>query len=121
VRYGLDAEQVSLPVGPDRRWRWIVLKFAQPLGTPMLMGRVLCFLSSLLTTAFRSRLSLQLEIAALRHQLSVYRLNGQRPRIGLADRMLWSVIARLWSQWRRALLFVQPRTAILWQQRRFRD
>ncbi len=87
----------------------------------MFMARVLCFLSSLLTTTFRSRLSLQLEIAALRHQLSAYRLKGQRPRIGPADRLLWSAIARLWSQWRRALFFVQPRTVTRWQQKRFRD
>ncbi len=85
------------------------------------MAHVLCFLSSLLTSTFRSRLSLQLEIAALRHQLSAYRLKGQRPRIGPADRLLWSAIAKLWSPWRRALFFVQPRTVILWQQKRFRD
>ncbi len=59
----------------------------------MFMARVLCFLSSLLTATFRLRLSLQLEIAALRHQLSTYRLKGQKPRIGVADRLLWSVIA----------------------------
>ncbi len=87
----------------------------------MSMARVLCFLFSLLTSTFRSRLSLQLEIAALRHQLSAYRLKGQRPRIGPADRLLWSAIAQLWSQWDRALVFVQPRTVILWQQKRFRD
>jgi hypothetical protein len=45
------------------------------------MARVLCFLFSLLTSTLRSRLSLQLEIAALRHQLSTYRLQGQQPRI----------------------------------------
>ncbi len=87
----------------------------------MFMARILCFLSSLLTSTFRSRLSLQLEIAALRHQLSTFRLHGQRPRIEPADRLLWSVIARLWSQYRRALFFVQPRTITLWQQKRFRD
>ncbi len=87
----------------------------------MFMARILCFLSSLLTSTFRSRLSLQLEIAALLHQLSTFRLHGQRPRIEPADRLLWSVIAQLWSQYRRALFFVQPRTITLWQQKRFRD
>ena len=38
----------------------------------MFMVRILCFLFSLLTSTFRSRLSLHLEIAALRHQLSSY-------------------------------------------------
>ncbi len=87
----------------------------------MFMARVLCFLSSLLATTFRSRLSLQLEVAALRHQLSAYRLKAQRPRIGPADRLLWSATAQPWPQWRRALFFVQPRTVIIWQQKRFRD
>ena len=108
-------------MGPDKRRQLILLTFMQPLGTLIFMARVLCFLSSLLTATFRSRLSLQLEIAALRHQLATYRLKGQRPRIGPADRLLWSVIAKLWSPWRRALFFVQPRTVTLWQQKRFRD
>ncbi len=85
------------------------------------MARVLCFLFSLFTSTFRSRVSLQLEIAALCHQLSTYRLKGHKARIGPTDRLLWSVIAQLWSQWDRALFFVQPRTVILWQQKRFRD
>ena len=87
----------------------------------MFMARVLCFLFPLLTSTLRSRLSLQLEIAALRHQLSAYRLKGQRPRIAPPDRLLWSLLAKLWSQWRGALFFVQPRTATLWQKRRFRE
>ncbi len=85
------------------------------------MARVLCFVFSLLTSTLRSRLSLQLEIAALRHQLSAYRLKGQRPRIAPPDRLLWSVLAKLWSQWRTVLFFVQLRTVTLWQQKRFRD
>ncbi len=85
------------------------------------MARVLCFLFSLLTSTLRSRLSLQLEIAALRHQLSAYQLKGERPRIAPPDRLLWSLIANLWPQWRRVLFFVQPRTVTLWQQKRFRD
>ncbi len=85
------------------------------------MARVLCFLFSLLTSTLRSRLSLQLEIAALRHQRSAYRSKGQRPRLAPPDRLLWSVLAKLWSPWRRALFFVQPRTVTLWQRKRFRD
>ncbi len=85
-------------MGPDKPCQLILLKDSQPLGTLMLMARIFWFLFSLLTSTFRSRLSLQLEIAALRHQLSAYRLNGQRPRIAPPDRLLWSVIAKLWSQ-----------------------
>ncbi len=77
------------------------------------MVHLLRFLVSLFTSSLRSRLSLQLEVAALRHQLSVYQFEQRRPRIAPADRLLWSILARLWSDWRRALFFVQPRTVTL--------
>jgi hypothetical protein len=72
-------------------------------------------------SALHSRLSLQLEIAALRHQLSVYQRAQSRPAITSSDRLLWSLLAHLWSNWRGALFFVRPRTVILWQRKRFRD
>lgn len=78
---------------------------------------VVCFLMG----ALRSRLSLQSENAALRHQLSLYRREQRRPVIAPGDRLLWSLLARLWRGWRGALFFVQPRTVILWQRKRFRD
>ncbi len=85
------------------------------------MSHILYFLLSFLASTFRSRLSLQLEIAGLRHQLSAYRLTGQRPRIAPTDRLIWSILAKFWSQWRKSLFFVQPLTVALWQQKRFRD
>ena len=84
------------------------------------MTRILRFLFSLLTSTLRSRLSLQLEVAALRHQLAAYQSRRQLPRIRPPDRLLWSVLARFWSGWRGALFFVQPRTVTLWQRKRFR-
>lgn len=85
------------------------------------MIRLLGFLLSLLTTTLRTRASLQAEIVALRHQLSVYQRSERRPRIAPADRLLWSVISRLWSGWRTALYFVRPRTVADWQKKRLRD
>jgi transposase InsO family protein len=85
------------------------------------MTRLLGFLLSLLTSTFRTRASLQAEIAALRHQLAVYQRRGERPIIAPADRLLWAVISRLWSGWRAALYFVQPRTVADWQKKRFRE
>ena len=61
------------------------------------MIRLIQFILILVTTSARSRLSLQAENTALRHQLSVYRHSGQRPRIRPEDRLLWSVMSRLWS------------------------
>jgi hypothetical protein len=51
---------------------------------------------------FRSRLSLQLETGALRHQLAVYQSPIRRPRIRPTDRILWSWLSRHWSAWRAA-------------------
>ena len=39
----------------------------------------------------------------------------------VADRLLWAWLSRAWTGWRSALVFVQPRTVIAWQRRRFRD
>ena len=68
----------------------------------------------------RSRLSLQMEIVALRHQLAVYQRSIRRPRVRPSDRMLWAWLARHWGHWRAALVFVQPATVLAWQRRRFR-
>ncbi len=78
----------------------------------------------LLTTvasAFRTRASLQLENLALRHQLAVYQRSDVKPRTQPGDRVFWSWLSRVWSGWRGALVFVQPRTIVAWQRRRFRD
>lgn len=85
------------------------------------MTRIFRFLSSLLLSTLRSRLSLQLEVAALRHQLSTYQSKRQRPHIEPPDRLLWSVLAKFWSGWQKALFFAQPRTVVFWQKKRFRD
>ena len=85
------------------------------------MNHISFFAIDFLMGAFRSRVSLQLEIAALHHQLSLYQRAQRRPAIASSDRLLWSVLARLWRGWRGALFIVQPRTVILWQRKRFRD
>ena len=70
---------------------------------------------------FRSRLGLQLELVALRHQLAVYQRTFRRPRVRASDRIFWGWLARHWSWWREVLIFLQPATVIAWQRRRFRD
>jgi hypothetical protein len=70
---------------------------------------------------FRSRMALQIEVLALRHQLTVYQRAGRRPQLGAADRLLWAWLSRRWAGWRAALVMVQPRTVIAWQRQRFRD
>ncbi len=69
----------------------------------------------------RSRVSLQLEILALRHQLTVYQRSIRRPRVRPSDRILWSWLARHWTRWREVVVVVQPATVLAWQRKRFRD
>jgi transposase InsO family protein len=90
-------------------------------GEAQAMGAVLSALLAGFATLFRSRLALQLEILALRHQLTIYERTVKRPRIRPADRMFWSWLSRRWAKWREALVFVQPATVISWQRKRFRD
>lgn len=78
-------------------------------------------LIAFLATWFCSRLSLQVEIVALRHQLTVYQRSVSRPRLHPADRIFWSWLSRRWSRWREVLVLVQPATVIAWQRKRFRD
>ena len=84
---------------------------------PPVISALLAFVASLL----RSQASLHLEHLALRHQLAVYKQTVHRPRLCPTDRLFWAWLARLWPEWQRALAFVQPRTVIAWQQRRFRE
>ena len=69
-----------------------------------MMSAFLSVLQTLRTSA-RSRAELQLEILALRHQLQVlHRTRPRRLRLAKADRWLWSLLSRIWTGWRTALL-----------------
>ena len=82
---------------------------------------VVTVLFASLLTWFRSRLSMQMEFIALRHQVAVYKQSVPRPKLRPTDRLLWAWLSRLWSGWHQAVAFVQPRTVIAWQKKRFRD
>jgi putative transposase len=81
------------------------------------ISALLCFVVSL----FRSQAALRLENLALRHQLAVYQQALHRPRLRPSDRLFWVWLSRLWPGWQAALAFVQPRTVIAWQCKRFRE
>jgi putative transposase len=78
-------------------------------------------LLSFTASFFRARVSLQVEILALRHQLMGYHRSVRRPQVRLTDRLFWAWLSRGWSRWRDVLVFVQPATIIAWQPTRFRD
>src|SRR5678809_1180609 len=75
---------------------------------------VLHVLAVALSVAFKSRATLQLENLALRHQLGVLRRSVKRPKLASADRLLWSWLCEVWSDWRSALVIVKPETVIGW-------
>ena len=85
------------------------------------MRNILLSLITAFATVFRSRLSLAIEILALRHQLSVLRQYGKRTRIKVVDRLFWVWLSKIWSGWRDTVVFVKPSTVIAWQRKRFRD
>jgi hypothetical protein len=64
---------------------------------------------------------MQMELIALRHQLAVYKQSVKRPTLRPADRLFWAWLSRWWPSWQEALAFVQPRTVIAWQKKRFQD
>jgi putative transposase len=85
------------------------------------MKAVLIAVVASLRAGLRTRVALQLEVLALRHQLAVYQRRRTRAHTKAADRLFWAWLSRTWTGWRHALVFVQPSTVIAWQRRRFRD
>ena len=77
--------------------------------------------AGILMAVFKSRAGLQAENLALRHQLYVYKRSVKRPGVRPADRILWSLLARTWTGWKDALIFVKPDTVIRWQRKRFKE
>jgi hypothetical protein len=81
---------------------------------------ILPTLFAVFRSAFRSRVALELENVALRHQLNVLKRSVPRPRLTPADRYLWVVLSRVWQNWRAALAIVRPETVIAWHRQGFR-
>src|SRR5258707_6522397 len=84
------------------------------------MLTLLSALGSLLSFRVRSRLTLELELVALRHQLTVLRrhLPG-RPRLFSADRLLWVWLYRIWPQVLDDMVLVKPITVVQWHRKGF--
>jgi len=76
--------------------------------------------ASATSAAFKSRAALQLENLALRHQLGVLRRSVKGSKLTSADRLLWTWLCAVWSDWRSALVIVKPETVIGWHRKGFR-
>src|SRR6266849_6620495 len=86
----------------------ILLLYFSP---PMLIS--LTTLLATLSSIFRSRAALELENVALRHQIGVLQRSARkRPRLTPGDRLLWVWLSRIWSDWRLALVIVNPETVV---------
>ena len=84
------------------------------------MSSLFVALCALVTSSFRTRVALQAEILALRHQLAVFQKNApRRLRLQRSDRLLWVLLSRWWPGWRRSLHIVRPDTVIAWHRRAF--
>ena len=84
------------------------------------MSSLFVALFALVASSFRTRAALQAEILALRHQLAIFQKNApRRLRLHRCDRLLWVVLYRFWSGWRRCLQMVQPNTVLRWHRRAF--
>ena len=68
----------------------------------------------------RARQALILENVVLRHQVQVLSRGRKRPTLKNRDRMLWILLRRVWQDWRKPLVIVQPETVIRWHRRGFR-
>jgi FtsX-like permease family len=73
-----------------------------------------------IVSAFRSREDLVLENLALRRQLLA--LDAKRPhrRFTALHKLFWVTLRTFWSEWRKPLVLVTPRTVVNWHRAGFR-
>jgi hypothetical protein len=85
------------------------------------MITILSALVSLLSFRIRRRASLELELVALRHQVSVLRRQRKgHLQLFATDRLLWVWLYRIWPQVLNAMVLVKPATVIQWNRKGFR-
>ena len=85
------------------------------------MVAILSAVVSIFTFRFRGRASLELELVALRHQVTVLRrLRPGRPQLSSLDRLLWVWLYRIWPQVIDAMVLVKPATVVQWHRKGFR-
>jgi transposase InsO family protein len=85
------------------------------------MVTILCAVISIFEFRIRSRASLELELVALRHQVTVLRRQRPgRPQLSSLDRLLWVWLYRIWPQVIDAMVLVKPATVVQWHRMGFR-
>src|SRR4051812_18990794 len=84
------------------------------------MGSLMLAVVTYIRAFFVPRHKLALEAAALRQQLAVFKRKQPRPRLSRADRLFWTKLRRLYSDWADALILVRPETVVSWHRAGFR-
>jgi putative transposase len=82
------------------------------------MVAILSAVVSIFAFRFRSRASLEFELIAVRHQLTVLRRHRPgRPQLSSIDRLLWVWLYRIWPQVIDAMILVKPATVVQWHRK----
>jgi transposase len=78
------------------------------------MLQLLALIGRALALACRGHHELVLENVALRQQLTAMKRTRKRPHFRRRDRLFWVLLARMWRNWRTAMVLVQPDTVVRW-------
>lgn len=78
---------------------------------------ILAFFIIILILKLNSRLMIR--NIALRQQLAVMKQSINRRKIQKRDRLFWVILSRLWHDWKKMLIVVQPETVIRWHRKGF--
>lgn len=73
---------------------------------------VIHIVRTLVRSPVRDRLALAAKNLALWQLLTFLRASKKRPILRQRDRIFWAILSRIWSDWRSALLMVQPEAVI---------
>src|SRR4029434_6358908 len=78
-----------------------------------MLTALILFLRSIVLICSGSR-AVALENLALRQQLAALSLTVKRPQLRARDRLFWMILAKVWQEWRTAVIIVQPDTIVRW-------
>ena len=70
------------------------------------------YLLSFLRAQSAPRIELVAENIALRQQRAILNRTTKLPKLRPQDRLFWTILSRLWKDWRAALRLVKPATVI---------
>ncbi|MFA8451823.1 MAG: integrase core domain-containing protein [Bacteroidales bacterium] len=73
-----------------------------------------------LNSSFKTKSQLQLENIFLRKQVEIKKRSSNKPSIKKSDRIFFSLIKNLLSNWKNNLIIVKPETVIKWHRKGFK-